>query len=105
MYLACESNLTSFNHLIPPGHVMDDLICIGCARSFSTRKSLSAHKAQFSANKALTIDIHHHHGHSKKAKKQKCINTSPIPGCSPQSQHTVRFSTPVKIEDLNFNLR
>lgn len=86
MYLAidCRSPLSL---------MMDDLIYIGCARSFTIKKSLSIHEVQCPASKALMVDIHHYHKISKRLKKWKQTLSSH----SPQPHEDVRFSTPVKI--------
>lgn len=71
---------------------MDDVICVGCGRSFSTHKSLRAHEARCQASKALTAGVHRQHRDRKKSKKRKRTSTShsPEPG---YAGHT-RFLTP-----------
>lgn len=79
---------------------MDNMICVGCGRSFSTQKSLHSHEAYCKMSKALAADIHCHHRNHKKSKKQKCTK---LPSYSPKLHDAAvhaRFFTP----DADFQL-
>jgi hypothetical protein len=49
---------------------MDDLSCLGCARSFTTQKRLSSHEAQCAANKSLDTDIYKSQRRLEKEKRR-----------------------------------
>ena len=73
-------------------------MCIGCARSFDTQRSLRGHEAQCQARNALTADIYRQRRSNAKSKKRK--RTSP--SNSPERTGNLRFSesTPVEIDDI-----
>lgn len=50
---------------------MDDLTCLGCAKSFATQKRLSSHEAQCAANKTLDTDIYKSQRRLEKEKRKK----------------------------------
>jgi hypothetical protein len=50
---------------------MDDLSCLGCAKSFTTQKRLSSHEAQCAANKSLDTDIYKSQRRLEKEKRKK----------------------------------
>ncbi|KAG1717852.1 hypothetical protein EDB19DRAFT_1921754 [Suillus lakei] len=50
---------------------MDDLSCLGCAKSFATQKRLSAHEAQCAANKSLDTNIYKNQRRLEKEKRRK----------------------------------
>jgi hypothetical protein len=65
---------------------MDDLSCLGCAKSFATQKHLSSHEAQCVANKSLDTDIYRNQRRLEKEKRRACkrrrrreVSRSPTP--------------------------
>ena len=83
------------------------LICIGCAKTFQTQRSLSAHEAQCDLNKALTANIHsgHHHRRANRRKKvRERKQRSPSPKESLPQHEALRLSPrpsfPTDVDDF-----
>ncbi|KAG2136992.1 hypothetical protein DEU56DRAFT_912764 [Suillus clintonianus] len=65
-----ESNLSSTTLRPLSSSCMDDLSCLGCAKSFATQKHLSSHEAQCPANKSLDTDIYRSQRRLEKEKRR-----------------------------------
>ncbi|KAG1726131.1 hypothetical protein EDB19DRAFT_1833535 [Suillus lakei] len=66
-----ESTLSSTTLHPLSSSCMDDLSCLGCAKSFATQKRLSAHEAQCAANKSLDTNIYKNQRRLEKEKRRK----------------------------------